>query len=209
VLEPYAAPGATFHYSNTGYLLLGMIIERVTGAQVSAELRSRLLDPLGLSSTFFAIEEGLDGEVAAPWADLDSNGVLEDISYVPRTALESTGWAAGAVYSSAEDVVRFLRALIQGEVLQPSSLDQMLDFQPFSAGGGYGLGVQEIPDFVSGRSGIGHDGGTLGYSSRVICVPDEGVFVSVLLNHSSASADDDYRTIHAISSALAQTVLDR
>jgi D-alanyl-D-alanine carboxypeptidase len=197
-----------FHYSNTGYLLLGLIVERATGSQVSSQIRDRILDPLNLSSTFFAIEETIDGEIAHPWADFDFDGVLEDISYAPRTSGESTAWASGALYSSAEDVALFLRALIRGTLLDPASLDQMLDFRTATSDVGYGLGVQETYDFVDQRSGIGHDGGTYGYTARMIALPDRDVYISVLLNHSSANPADDYQAIHSITRALAEVALN-
>jgi D-alanyl-D-alanine carboxypeptidase len=207
VLEPHAAPGAEFHYSNTGYLLLGLIIERAAGGLVSAQIRSRIVGPLDLDDTFFAVEEAIGGEVAHPWADLDLDGVPEDIAYVPRTSGESTAWTSGALYSSAADAARFLSALLQGELLGAGSLDQMLDFIPATSAAGYGLGVQEVYGFADGLSGIGHDGGTYGYTARIICLPERRVFIAVLVNQSSPDPDDDYRTIHAISRALAAEAL--
>jgi len=207
VLEPYAAPGVLFHYSNTGYLLLGLIIERAAGSQVSAEIRSRILTPLNLSDTFFALEEVIDGEIAHPWSDLDLDGVLEDIAFAPRTSGESTAWTSGALYSSAEDVARFLSAMIQGELMDSTSLDQMLDFHPATTNLGYGLGVHEVYDFVNEWSGVGHDGGTYGYTARMISLPDQGVYISVLLNHNSPDPEDDYQTIHAITRALARVAV--
>ncbi len=63
-LEPYSAPGTEWHYSNAGYTLLGQIIEEATGSSVSAELRERFFEPLGLASAFYLTEETAPGEVA-------------------------------------------------------------------------------------------------------------------------------------------------
>ena len=207
VLDPYADPGAVFHYSNTGYLLLGMIIEVANGSRVSTAIRDRILRPLDLDHTYFALEEEIEGVTAHPWADFDLDGVLEDISYAPRTSGESTAWAAGALYSSAEDVVRFLRALIEGGLLSTASRTSMLDVQPATQSVGYGLGVQEVYDFIDGRSGIGHDGGTYGYTARMICLPEQGVYVALLLNHSSMDPAHDYATVHDITRQLARVAL--
>jgi D-alanyl-D-alanine carboxypeptidase len=207
VLGPYAEPGVVFRYSSTGYLLLGMIIERATGSTVSAELRSRVLDPLGLANTFFAPDEAIEGVLAEPWADFDGNGVLDNIAFVPRDSGDSTLRSSGNMYSTALDVARFLRSLMEGEVLEQSSLAEMLDLRPASASFSYGLGIQGIHEFVDGTTGIGHDGGTYGYSTRMIGLPNQRVYIALLMNHSSASPADDYDTIQAISRSLAAAAL--
>ena len=66
VLQPYFSPGTGWHYSSTNYILLGMIVKEITGSKVSAELRERFFNPLGLDSTFFDIEEPITGTIAHP-----------------------------------------------------------------------------------------------------------------------------------------------
>jgi D-alanyl-D-alanine carboxypeptidase len=207
VLEPYAAPGVQFHYSSTGYLLLGLIVEQAGGGLVSVQIRERILTPLDLDDTFFAVEEAVGSEAAHPWADLDLDGLLEDVSFVPRTSIESAGWASGALYSSARDVARFLAALMQGELLSAPSLDEMLAFVPATSTVSVGLGIQKLENFADGLPGVGHDGGTFGYTARMICLPDRGVFIAVLVNQSSPDPETDYLTIDAVSRALAAEAL--
>ena len=100
VLEPDFPPGTDYHYSNTNYILLGMIIRDVTGNEVSAEIRDRFLAPLGLNSTFFEVEESIPGAMAHGWADTDDDGTVEDLIIYPYTAFFSLEWTAGAMVST-------------------------------------------------------------------------------------------------------------
>ena len=202
VLEPYHAPGAGYHYANSNYILLGMIIKEVTGSQVSTELRRRLFEPLDLNSTFFYIEEEITGTLAHPWWDYDFNESLDDLTTLSWNADFSTTWTAGIIFSTAEDVVKWSNALFHEKVvLNQSSLDQMLDFYP-TDDGGYGLGIRLFPDFGEGVQIIGHTGTLWGYSAIMAFSPDYGVSISVILNQREGNCRD------AISGALARIVLD-
>ncbi len=128
VNAPYFPAGTSMAYSNTNYILLGMIVQQVTGTAVSAELRNRFFDPLGLNSTFFEVEEIVSGEVAHGWEDIDGNGVLDDIFPFPRTAIWSAAGAAGAIFSTAEDIAHWGTALFDGQILTQASLAEMIDF---------------------------------------------------------------------------------
>ena len=89
VRKPQFPKGTGWHYSNTGYILLGMIIEKATRSKLSVELRKRFWSPLGLNSTFLGGEEMLSGDIAHGWIDLNGDKVLEDFSVYPKTALNS------------------------------------------------------------------------------------------------------------------------
>ncbi len=99
---PNFPPGTAFRYSSTNYILLGMIINEVTGSMISVEFRNRFLDPLDLNRTYLAGEETLIGETAHPWFE-SNGGTLQDWSFYYDTATFSTWWTAGAMYSTAED----------------------------------------------------------------------------------------------------------
>jgi len=196
VLPPYQAPGVAFRYSNTNYVLLGMVIEAVTGSRFSAELRSRILDPLGLSRTYLAVEEVVSQPVAHMWFDWDADGSEDDMSQYSMNSLFSMDWTAGAVFSTAEDLVRFSQALFEEDLVEASSLAAMLDFFPVGGELGYGLGISITEDFVPGIQGVGHDGVIAGYSARVVITQSPPVYISVLQNH------DDFDCKAAISRAL-------
>jgi CubicO group peptidase (beta-lactamase class C family) len=128
VLEPYFPPGEGFRYSNTNYTLLGMIIEKATGATVGSELRRRFWEPLGLSRTYFAIEEEIPDNVAHVWGSQKPGGEAEDLTRAPRAAHDSIIHPSGGVFATAEDLARWSDALFGGEVIGESQLDEMLEF---------------------------------------------------------------------------------
>jgi D-alanyl-D-alanine carboxypeptidase len=117
--EPHFAPGARWEYSNTNYLLLGLIVQRVTGNPLQAELASRLFRPLGLHGTTFDTRP----QMAVPHA--------HGYTRIGKRVLDVTGqsltwgWAAGAMTSTAADVARFYRALLRGALLPAHLLQAM------------------------------------------------------------------------------------
>ncbi|MCP4225102.1 MAG: beta-lactamase family protein, partial [Actinomycetia bacterium] len=194
-LEPYSAPGTEWHYSNAGYTLLGQIIEEATGSSVSAELRERFFEPLGLASAFYLTEETAPGEVAEGWIDIglyapdvDPGPGFESFSDFPWTA---TMPEAGGVFANAQDLATWAMAMFHDQsVLGPESLDEMLEFvapEPDDERGvlvaGYGLGaVRFNPDLFDGTSVIGHSGGALFYSAAALYLPDYGVTIGAAQN---------------------------
>lgn len=186
VLDPYFSPGSDFHYSNTGYTLLGMIIEAATRSEVSIQLRNRFLIPLGLSNTFLAGKETITENLAHGWYDLNNDGVLDDVSSIPGTAFYSIAWTAGAMVTSAEDLAKWSQALFKGNVLSQTSLDNMLTFYSPTYSDmytGYGLGVGLLgPILVGETNAYGHAGDAIGYASLMIYLPEHGTSISLMLN---------------------------
>ena len=204
VLEPVFAAGTNYEYSNTNYLLVGMIIKEATHSQISTLLRERILTPLGLAHTFFSIEEDIIGTVAHRWEDMNGDGQPDDISSYPRNAHDSMLWTTGALYSTAEDVVRYSHALFNCELFTRESLEQMLDYvpYPYNPALGYGFGILIIPDFIPNIQALGHDGTVYGFKARWVYLPDYDVHIAVLLN------EDNYDCLTAITAGLARVVLN-
>jgi D-alanyl-D-alanine carboxypeptidase len=193
VLEPYFPPGTDFRYSNTGYILLGMIIRAATGNKVSTEFRKRFLDPLELTQTFFYVEETISGEMAHGWYDFDGDGFIDDMTTYPLTSYYSIEWTAGAMVSTPKDMVQWASALFEGELLSKTSLDQMLMFDPFSGEGRasneYGLGVRRFnPTIAHGEECIGHSGEVIGYRNIIAYLTGKRVSVSVMINNMRAES---------------------
>jgi D-alanyl-D-alanine carboxypeptidase len=150
--EPYFEPGTGYHYSNTNYYLLGLIITDVTGRTVQEELYDRFLAPLGLSST--RLLTAADPELPAAWT----------------TAF----WTAGAMISTPTELARWGEALYTGNAISSTSMRRMLDF-----GGGtyYGEGAQLLPlgdRWVPGHSGLLYDTTTL-----LVHLPEENVSIAI------------------------------
>jgi D-alanyl-D-alanine carboxypeptidase len=162
------APGSAWAYSNSGYIVAGLLVERVTRHPLASELRRRIFEPLDLGHTSLPTATGAmpgafaHGYVATSFLPTP-DGVPFDISgFNPSHA-----WASGALVSSAADLSRFYRALFGGELLSPRLLRQMkttvAEDPTNQRGVGYGLGIERYPD----PCGIdwGHGGTIFGYEA--------------------------------------------
>ena len=159
------APGGAFHYSSTNYLVLGLLVERVTGRSLAAELRRRIIAPLRLTDTAYR-----PGPLAARHVHgyrLASHQGVVDPAAAPRDLeLRSARWAgaSGDLVSSARDLARFLAALLDGDLLPAPELRAMEAVSPR-----YGLGLAVYPTRC-GRA-WGHTGNlngvlTIAWSTR-------------------------------------------
>lgn len=176
--QPWFAAGTAWAYSNTNYVLLGMIVERVGDRPFKKQLRDRLLSPLGLDST---------GELLTHWAP----------------PLMAPSWASafrasGSMYASAHDLLRWGDALYGGWVLSPEALEHMIDFRRH----GYGMGAEKIK--VGQESGYGHSGLLRGYTSLLVHLPDSGITLVVM----GTTNIFDPATVLAYRAAQAPSILD-
>jgi CubicO group peptidase (beta-lactamase class C family) len=155
--HPHFAPGHGYLYSNTNYLLAGMIIEAATGLNWVQKLHDFIFNPLTMDSTFVGAFEPRNGPVAAEWI---SNSYI--VTNSPMTGEYSLANAAGAIFSTPQEMVEWYNSLFSGVVVSGSSLQQITDFEPTSF---YGMGLEEsiYKDHVS----YGHGGTALGYRSKI------------------------------------------
>jgi D-alanyl-D-alanine carboxypeptidase len=174
-------PGTAYRYSNTNYVLLGEVIEAVTGTSWAAQVHRRIIDPLRLTHTFIG---GVDATppLVAGYYDLDNDGDTENVTAQPWPALDTFEGAAGAIVSNAADLARFAHALFGGQLLQRETLQAMTTPGPYqSRHRGYGLGVEIVePDFQTLT--WGHGGAEPGFRSQLLYLPDSGVVIVVLAN---------------------------
>ncbi len=185
--KPHFPKGKGWQYSNTGYILLGMIIEKGTGSKISTELRNRFWKPLGLGSMFFAIEEALLVNIAHGWIDLNGDKALDGFLVLPRTALHSLFKAAGGIFSTLEDLAKWTYSLFQeGIVVSKGSPQQMLTFHSLTskpAIAGYGLGVQRFALRIFNELEMwGHGGNSPGYSGFIWYLPEYSVSIALIAN---------------------------
>lgn len=158
-MPPTGEPGARFSYSNTNYVLAGLLIEAVTGNDAPAEVQRRILRPLKLTGTSFP---GTDPTIRGPHsgAYFAPFGV-RDLSEFNM----SWGWTAGEMISTMADLNTFFRALLDGDLLSPATLKQMLDGVPMlpelPEAGTYGLGIYSLPTPCG--EFWGHDGAVFGH----------------------------------------------
>jgi D-alanyl-D-alanine carboxypeptidase len=151
-------PDRRWRYSNTDYILLGLIVERVTGQRVQDALAERLFQPLGLTATDLPTTDlRIRGPHVRGYLRMDAQSPYVDCTdYTPSEA-----WASGAIVSTPLEVVRFLDALLGGRLLSSTRLAAMRSTQPAHLDMGYGLGLfsYHLPD---GTALYGHGGGHFG-----------------------------------------------
>ncbi|GAA1165723.1 serine hydrolase domain-containing protein [Streptomyces hebeiensis] len=177
---PVSAPGAGFTYSNTNYLILGMLIEKVTGTPVHKAVTSRIIEPLGLTRTVFPAPG--DRSLPAPAVN-GYHGVRIGsfsfwspvISYDP-----SVFSSAGAMISTLEDLATFYHALTAGRVVSAAALGEMEKAPAATGGIHYGLGVFRAALSCGGEA-WGHNGAVAGYYSQTLVTKD-GRRASVMTN---------------------------
>jgi D-alanyl-D-alanine carboxypeptidase len=169
--QPYYAPGQGYHYSDTDYEMLGMIVEKVTGRKIEEEVTRRIITPLGLKDTVFPTSPDIAGPHSRGYVDKD--GQLVDYTGVDP----SVPWAGGAMISNLYDMKTWARALATGELLREETHKEQLTFIDTGVGKTqYGLGVVNLDGF------IGHTGAIFGFSSTFFYLPEEDATVVVWTN---------------------------
>jgi D-alanyl-D-alanine carboxypeptidase len=182
---PQFAPGEGWAYTDTGYVLIGQVLEAATGEPWQERVQSQLLAPLGLSDTFVPSDDlVIPGAAMHGYAQLPGSDGPSDVTALHPSSLG----AAGAVLSTPGDVARFFAALLSGEVLGPAQLAQMQATVAIEGDGGpgYGLGLAWVPSECEGGRWM-HDGDTLGYHTRTGVSADGGRSVVVAI-----SGDGDF-----------------
>ncbi|NUT18586.1 MAG: beta-lactamase family protein [Hamadaea sp.] len=161
---PQFPAGTDGHYSNTGYILLGMIVEKVTGRSLATEIRHRISQPLGLRGTSLAERTTLPAPAMHGYAPMPGADPVDVTEWNPSAA-----WAAGALVSTLSDLARFYRALLGGALLPRPLLRQMLTTTDVD-GIAYGLGIFQAQT----PCGVvwGHNGAVFGYITDVFTSPD-------------------------------------
>ncbi|WP_340112562.1 BspA family leucine-rich repeat surface protein [Maribellus mangrovi] len=182
VHEPYFPPGMGYHYSNTNYCLLSMIIEEATGLYFPHAMNKYLGDNNRLNHTYFTWSDTIPGDFAHPWFDLDGDGILEDIHDILRTSVASVSFGNGGVISTAENMARWMKYLMQGKILEPVTMEQMLTFGPED----YGLGVSRFSIFNTEFRG--HSGWSPGVNTEVYYSPVDSICIAVMANDDNANS---------------------
>ena len=194
--RPVAAPGVGYRYANTNYVLLGLIVEQVTGRTLAQELRARFFEPLGLASASYQGFEPPVTELPTAYRytsirlEAAPRDVTDGTAIRPFTSITTATGAAGSLAMSAADLARWGAALYGGEVLPPELLDLMLGdvavTRLLAPGYPYGLGVQAF--MIDGRVTYGHSGRLVGARSILRWFPVAGIGIAIVTNESRFDA---------------------
>lgn len=184
--EPYFPPGQGWHYSNTGYVLLGMIAEAVGEGSFAAQVRARLFDPLALADTFLEGDETIPGGfVPGYFHATPDTWVRFDDAIHPSAA-----WAAGSIVSTARDVATWAAELFEGDLLPANLRQEMVTpaILPDGTNTYYGYGIGAVP--TSYGPVLAHSGAIHGFTADLSYFPDHDAAFVVLVNeHGSAAWD--------------------
>ncbi|MEU1427172.1 serine hydrolase domain-containing protein [Nocardia sp. NPDC005746] len=203
-MPPQFEPGARFEYTNTNYVLLGMMIEKLTGRTLAVEIGSRILEPLALRDTYFPAAG--DTTIRDPHP-LGYRKV--DVNWVDATDTEAA-WAgaAGALISTGADLNRFFLALVAGKLLPAAQLTQMQQTVAMEQSGemNYGLGLIRLrlpcgQDGKDMKDVWGHAGGIPGFSTLAIATP-HGTAATLSVN-TSHTTDQFSAAAAAVGCAIA------
>ncbi|ADK05610.1 TPA: serine hydrolase domain-containing protein [Bacillus anthracis] len=164
-LPPDFSPGKGWSYSNTGYVILGMLIEKITDNSYAEEIEKRIIEPLDLSNTFLPGNSPVipGKNHARGYVKTEGASELKDITYYNPSLAN----AAGDMISNADDLNKFFSSLLGGKLLKERELKEMLTTVPVegkAVGDGYGLGIYETK-LPNGVSVWGHGGGIPGFTT--------------------------------------------
>jgi D-alanyl-D-alanine carboxypeptidase len=204
--KAYFVPGDDLRYSNSGYILLGLLIEKIAGKPLYQVFDEKIFLPIGLGSTSFAGKNPVPNGIARGYIDIYSNlQVIESTYY--------SGWdyftADGGLISNSYDLSVFFRALMYGKIISQVSLNEMLtwkkpkvidqDFFPIS----YGLGIFKIET----PQGIAymHSGDAIGYYANMIYFPSDSTTIIYAVNSNYGKIDPLISTKAAMGKIISAT----
>jgi CubicO group peptidase (beta-lactamase class C family) len=181
-------PGEKFDYSNSNYALLGWLIEKISGRRYAEFVKENVLDVLGMKDAGYDAANAILPRRAAGYAPKETGRVNAEFIDM------SVPFAAGGLYATTEDLLRWERGLMGGKLLSPASLGKMTT--PKDGKSGYALGVQ-VRD-SNGRKIIEHAGGIEGFNTQLAYYPDERLSVIVLANLNGGAAGEIATRLGAI-----------
>uniref|UniRef100_B8HYD9 Serine-type D-Ala-D-Ala carboxypeptidase n=1 Tax=Cyanothece sp. (strain PCC 7425 / ATCC 29141) TaxID=395961 RepID=B8HYD9_CYAP4 len=188
--KPYFYPGQGWEYSNSNTLILGLIIERLTGNSIATEIQNRILNPLGMTQTSFPTTPAMPTPYAHGYfySEPSDQNPPDASNWNPSWA-----WAAGQMISTLEDLYRYAKPLATGQLLSPKMQAERLQWAPqsqqwFSAAVQHFLPPGSTVDYKYGfqimdmNGGIGHAGNVPGYNTFFSYIPDREATVIILTN---------------------------
>ncbi|SFC03220.1 D-alanyl-D-alanine carboxypeptidase [Flexibacter flexilis DSM 6793] len=202
----YFAAGTDVRYSNTNYILLGLLIEQIEGQPLHEVFEKRIFNPLGMTKSLFAAKNPVPNNIARGYIDLYSNFKIIESTYF-------SGWdyytADGGLISNPYDMSLFFRKLINGEIISQPLLNEMLtwktpkeqdaDFFPIA----YGLGIFKM---TTAKGDVYfHSGDAIGYYANMMYIPSSKSVIVYAVNSNYGKLDEWVSTKKAIEKILEST----
>ena len=196
-----SSPGERWSCSNSGYILLGAILEKVAGMSYAEFLQKRIFNPLDLKQTYYGGPQIIPNRVTG--YDTDANGLRNAF---PLSMTQP--YAAGSILSTVDDLAHWNAALFGGDLLSPASLEKMTTAFTLNDGSsanyGYGLATTQL----RGSAALTHGGGIFGFRTLTIHIPDHDVYVAVLSNNSGHQPDAGYVGLKVAAMVLGKPFAD-
>ena len=175
------APGTAYRYNNTGYVLLGMVIEKASGQKYAKYLDAQFFKPLGLRQTSYCPSKTADPAFALGYSK-GPNGTVRaqflDLSHP---------FSAGALCSTVGDFAKWQRALDAGKVVSPASYALMSSADTLNSGRKINYGFGLVPGDFKGHKTVSHTGGIPGFATAATYVPDDSLSIVVFTNYDAES----------------------
>lgn len=178
--DPYFPPGKGWYYSDANYIILGMIIEKVTGNKAADEIDTRIIEPLKLEDTSLQDKPDIPGKHPKGYVDIEGEGLVDYTRLNPSIA-----WTAGGMASSLDDMKTWAKALADGDLVSKEMHEEQLDWVDTGSGTmKYGLGVTDVLGF------IGHHGAIFGFNSVFFYLPEEDATFVIFTNNSTNASGE-------------------
>ncbi len=189
VLDTYLKPksfnhGAGFEYSNSNFILLAMVVEKVTGNSFAQELNTRFFGPLGMNRSYFLPQDQPLEPTVTCWSDFNQDGEWDDQSnFIHSKCFSTMVSGAGAMLSQPADISKYTRALYSGQLTSDTTLDQMKQCTNVSFGpncNGYGMSTMRYSYF--GKNWFGHGGDISGFTTMTVHQKESNITLTLMIN---------------------------
>jgi len=171
----YFEPGTNWYYSNTNYILAGLILDNALGYHHSRAIRTKILEPLNMTSTFYEHHEDISGNYVHGYSDIDRDGVLDEVKINQGYGLADCG-----IVSTVKDCAVFIESLLKEDFLDAENKDEFMKELLPQNDEFYGLGIMKYPTEYG--TGYGNGGHFIGYESSVIYFSDHDVTIVYFVN---------------------------
>lgn len=204
--EPQFLPGAKYLYTNTNYLLLSLIGDAITGDH-AAFIRKNIFDPLGLNNSYYSKGHDYLKNLYLPESYWDVLNIGKPVNVTPfqQVTVVSSKGDDGIVCTTA-DAVKFLKGLMEGKLLNPESMKEMMNFMKDEKGNNrYGLGMTYFD--LGGLPAYGHGGGGVGSGCGLVYIPSHKIYLFISTNLGVFVDSDLSRKADDLRNAILMTLL--